>query len=102
MENTLERAGFGSRVAVFEYVPWKEKERYVVIAVESEELCALSASSDIENRGLAADYVNEIRNELSSGGFPSELLPRKVRFVRKISYNEFGRPDYERLKKLFD
>ncbi|MBQ3683591.1 MAG: hypothetical protein II922_11065 [Succinimonas sp.] len=102
MENTLERAGFGSRAAVFEYVPWKEKERYVVIAVESEELCALSASSDIENRGLAADYVNEIRNELSSGGYPSELLPRKVRFVRKISYNEFGRPDYERLKKLFD
>ncbi len=102
MENALERAGFGSRVAVFEYVPWKEKERYIVIAVESEELSALSASSDIENRGLAADYVNEIRNELSSEGFPAELLPRKVRFVRKISYNEFGRPDYERLKKLFD
>ena len=101
MEQCLERAGFGSRVAVFEFSRWKEKEKYIVIAVESEELCMLSGSDDIESRGLAADYVNEIRNELIIGGYPGELLPRKVRFVRKISYNEFGRPDYERLKKVF-
>ena len=101
MEHCLERAGFGDRVAVFEFSRRKEKEKYIVIAVESEELFMLSGSDDIENRGLAADYVNEIRNELISGGYPEELLPRKVRFVRKISYNEFGRPDYERLKQVF-